>query len=616
MATAARQRPHARRARGRHHRADRVEPRRPRSACAQIVGEYGARRVARLRGGAAGLHRAGPPRDDRAGSPTATTRSRTRSTTTGSARGADPNIRVRHPHRRRDARASTSPAPIRRRPAASTRTSRSRSRRTFYAFRCLVDDDSSTTAGDRAARARHRAGGHASSTPACRRRWRAATSRPRSGSPTSCSARSAAGAARSAIPAASQGTMNNVTLGGRASRARTSPFAYYETLGGGMGGRNGLRGHQRRAHAHEQHEEHAGRGDRALPAGARSPQYRAAARQRRSGRVSRRRRARARVRGAVPRPASPSLSERRRSRRPTAPAAAAPGHERTQHAGAPRRCTARDAGRQGPFDLAGRRPAADRNTGRRRVTGRRRKARGSDHIGERRPRGPVRVLATAAAPMRGARWSPRVVRLDARLLRRDALRAGAGDAHDRPRAWTRRRAGAARLAHPRSPRPPAASSSASSPTATAAPARSWRACSSTRSSPSACGFAQTVAQLAIFRVLLGIGMGGEWASGAALVSETWPAEHRGKALGLMQSAWAVGYGAAAVVNRLVLPPWGWRARVLRRRAAGVLHAVGPAPGAGAGDVAGRRGPRPLRRAGASPTSSAGRCSASRWRSRS
>ena len=75
----------------------------------------------------------------------------------------------------------------------------------------------------------------------------------------------------------------------------------------------------------------------------------------------------------------------------------------------------------------------------------------------------------------------------------------------------------------------------------------------------ACGFANTAAQLAIFRVLLGIGMGGEWASGAALVSETWPAEHRGKALGLMQSAWAIGYGLAAVVTMLVLPVWGWRA---------------------------------------------------------
>ena len=75
----------------------------------------------------------------------------------------------------------------------------------------------------------------------------------------------------------------------------------------------------------------------------------------------------------------------------------------------------------------------------------------------------------------------------------------------------------------------------------------------------ACGVAQTVAQLAVFRIFLGIGMGGEWASGAALVSETWPAQHRGKALGLMQSAWAIGYGAAALVTGIVLPLWGWRA---------------------------------------------------------
>ena len=75
----------------------------------------------------------------------------------------------------------------------------------------------------------------------------------------------------------------------------------------------------------------------------------------------------------------------------------------------------------------------------------------------------------------------------------------------------------------------------------------------------ACGFAQSVRQLAMFRVFLGIGMGGEWASGAALISETWPAEHRGKALGLMQSSWALGYAAAAVVTALVLPTLGWRA---------------------------------------------------------
>jgi MFS family permease len=75
----------------------------------------------------------------------------------------------------------------------------------------------------------------------------------------------------------------------------------------------------------------------------------------------------------------------------------------------------------------------------------------------------------------------------------------------------------------------------------------------------ACGLAQNVWQLAIFRFLLGLGMGGEWASGATLVSETWPEKHRGKALGLMQSCWAIGYGAAALVVALVLPNYGWRA---------------------------------------------------------
>lgn len=75
----------------------------------------------------------------------------------------------------------------------------------------------------------------------------------------------------------------------------------------------------------------------------------------------------------------------------------------------------------------------------------------------------------------------------------------------------------------------------------------------------ACGLAQSASQLAVFRIGLGLGMGGEWASGAALVAETWPARHRAKALGLMQSAWAIGYGLAALVTALVLPTFGWRA---------------------------------------------------------
>jgi MFS family permease len=85
----------------------------------------------------------------------------------------------------------------------------------------------------------------------------------------------------------------------------------------------------------------------------------------------------------------------------------------------------------------------------------------------------------------------------------------------------------------------------------------------------ACGLVQDIWQLALARLVVGLGMGGEWATGASLVAETWPAEHRGKALGLMQSAWAIGYAAAAVVNALVLPSFGWRAVFL----AGVVPAL-------------------------------------------
>jgi len=74
-----------------------------------------------------------------------------------------------------------------------------------------------------------------------------------------------------------------------------------------------------------------------------------------------------------------------------------------------------------------------------------------------------------------------------------------------------------------------------------------------------CGLAQSILQLGVFRFLLGLGMGGEWTSGAALVSETWPDQHRGKALAWMQSAWAIGYAAAAIVVSIVVPRFGWRA---------------------------------------------------------
>jgi MFS family permease len=63
----------------------------------------------------------------------------------------------------------------------------------------------------------------------------------------------------------------------------------------------------------------------------------------------------------------------------------------------------------------------------------------------------------------------------------------------------------------------------------------------------AIGFAQDFTQLIAARVLQGIGFGGEWAAGAVLMAETIRSEHRGKAMGWVQSGWAVGWGAAVLL---------------------------------------------------------------------
>ena len=72
----------------------------------------------------------------------------------------------------------------------------------------------------------------------------------------------------------------------------------------------------------------------------------------------------------------------------------------------------------------------------------------------------------------------------------------------------------------------------------------------------------SVAELVLWRTLVGIGLGGEWSAGSVLVAETWPAKHRGKAMGLMQSGFAIGYLLAAGLAALVLPRFGWRALFL------------------------------------------------------
>jgi len=74
----------------------------------------------------------------------------------------------------------------------------------------------------------------------------------------------------------------------------------------------------------------------------------------------------------------------------------------------------------------------------------------------------------------------------------------------------------------------------------------------------ASGLATSVLMLAVFRFILGLGMGGEWNTGATLVAETWPTHLRAKAIAIVQSSWAIGYALAAFVAWAVLRRANWR----------------------------------------------------------
>jgi MFS family permease len=74
----------------------------------------------------------------------------------------------------------------------------------------------------------------------------------------------------------------------------------------------------------------------------------------------------------------------------------------------------------------------------------------------------------------------------------------------------------------------------------------------------AAALAQDWWHLALYRFLTALGIGGEWAAGAALVAETWPEEKRAKAAGILQSAWAAGFFLAAGFNLAFKDTYGWR----------------------------------------------------------
>ena len=89
-----------------------------------------------------------------------------------------------------------------------------------------------------------------------------------------------------------------------------------------------------------------------------------------------------------------------------------------------------------------------------------------------------------------------------------------------------------------------------------------------------CAFAQDALQLLIFRGLMGFGFGGEWAVGAILIGETVRARYRGRAVGTVQSGWAVGWAVAVglyvLTSSLFEPELAWRVLF----ALGVLPALG------------------------------------------
>jgi MFS family permease len=69
---------------------------------------------------------------------------------------------------------------------------------------------------------------------------------------------------------------------------------------------------------------------------------------------------------------------------------------------------------------------------------------------------------------------------------------------------------------------------------------------------------RSIAELMIWRALVGIGLGAQWSAGATLVAESWDPSNRGKALSLMQSGWAFGYMLAAAITPYILGHYNWR----------------------------------------------------------
>lgn len=74
-----------------------------------------------------------------------------------------------------------------------------------------------------------------------------------------------------------------------------------------------------------------------------------------------------------------------------------------------------------------------------------------------------------------------------------------------------------------------------------------------------CGFSTSILFLLVFRIITGLGVGGEWATGQTYIGETFPATKRGRFGGFMQTGAPLGIALAALVGGFLEPMIGWRA---------------------------------------------------------
>jgi MFS family permease len=75
----------------------------------------------------------------------------------------------------------------------------------------------------------------------------------------------------------------------------------------------------------------------------------------------------------------------------------------------------------------------------------------------------------------------------------------------------------------------------------------------------AAALSQTVWQLGLFRLLAGIGIGGEWALAGTYVAEAWPEDRRKMGAGYLQTGYYAGFFLASALNYTVQARYGWRA---------------------------------------------------------